>query len=226
MDGSVSSITPPWIVLVPVQDPTRAKSRLASLPRRAQLALAMAQDTIAAVQASPMVRGVYVMTPDIGDVVDIPSVDHVLDPPGRGLNASLAHAANDIADREAPHALAIVLADLPCLRPSDFTSILADLRTRSMLSDATGTGTTMWLDPAIVSRRADLAGSLHFGLHSCAAHVAAGARNIADTLPMAVRIRAQRDVDTAVDLWDATRIGVGPHTRNWGAHEAELAPAR
>jgi 2-phospho-L-lactate guanylyltransferase len=46
-----------------------------------------------------------------------------------------------------------------------------------------------------------------FGRRSRAQHVHDGAAELSLDVP-----RARRDVDTAVDLWDACRLGVGPET--------------
>ena len=55
-----------WVVVVPVKVLARAKSRIAPLAgsRRAELALAMASDTISAVVASPAAGRVLVVTDD------------------------------------------------------------------------------------------------------------------------------------------------------------------
>ncbi len=74
----------------------------------------------------------------------------------------------------------------------------------SFLADAAGIGTTLYasvpgapFDP-------------RFGGRSRAAHRASGATEL--EVPGVVSVR--RDIDTAVDLWDAMRIGLGPRTES------------
>jgi 2-phospho-L-lactate/phosphoenolpyruvate guanylyltransferase len=180
----------------------------------------MACDTLVALRTSPNVQAVYAMTPDAEDIPTMLGLHVITDAQPGNLNTSLSTAAEIIADREPNHGLAIVLADVPCVRPMDFAAALHAATTTSIISDQRGTGTTMLFDPLGTSIPTHV--QPRFGPHSCAAHVLAGARNIASELAKDSRIRLQRDVDTAVDLWDALRIGVGEHTSRWSA---EFAPA-
>ena len=209
-----------WVALVPIQAPPRAKSRLVGLPGREELAWAMACDTLVTLSTTPQVQAIYAMTPDGGDIPPTLGVHVLTDAVPGNLNASLSAAATLIADREADSGLAIVLADVPCIRPVDVAAALLAATTTSMISDQQGTGTTMLFVPHGTSLPDHF--QPRFGSHSCAAHVSAGARNIAPELPKDSRIRLQRDVDTAVDLWDALRIGVGEYTSRWS--EAFTAP--
>ena len=202
-----------WVALVPIQAPPRAKSRLVGLPGREELAWAMACDTLVALSSCPEIEAVYAMTPDPGEIPTTLAVRVLTDCEPGNLNASLVGAAQRIAKDDGGHGLAIVLADLPCVRPADFTAALHTASRYSIVSDQDGTGTTMLFDPTGTSIPSRF--QPHFGTHSCAAHVKSGATNIAPELPVAVRARLQRDVDTAVDLWDALRIGVGEHTSRW-----------
>lgn len=98
-----------------------------------------------------------------------------------------------------------VVADLPCLTAQAVASVLASadtVSTSSFLGDAAGTGTTM------LAMRAGAEPA--FGVRSRARHAALGYRAL--TIPEPEGTRARRDVDSPVDLWDATRIGVGPAT--------------
>ena len=62
---------PDWALVIPVKPLDRAKSRLAGLagPRRGELALAMAADTVPALLASPAMAVVIVVTDDASLVV-------------------------------------------------------------------------------------------------------------------------------------------------------------
>jgi len=205
-----------WIAVVPVKAFPAAKSRLDTVPplERAGLAQAMALDTLAAITTTPQITSTVVVQD--GDM-DFPTGNwQVITGPGAGLNAAIALAARSIARRESPsYAIAVITADLPCLDAESLSSILdsAERFPLSLVSDTCGTGTTMLLarDGSLIPDTVQP----QFGHHSCAAHVASGAVNLGNQHETSRRAlnRARRDVDTAVDLWDALRIGVGPHTR-------------
>lgn len=205
-----------WIAIVPVKTGLEAKTRLAHHQERSVLAEAMAQDTIDALRAAPSITEVVVVVD--GDTPDS-WADLAIAGPGAGLNAAICAAATSVAQRSTPYGLAIVTADLPCLTADVMERILACEPTADtrIVGDAAGTGTTMLLvgDGRSVPDRV----MPQFGPHSCAAHVAAGATNLTTQPGMSLPdhsalVRARRDVDTDVDLWDAIRIGVGPATRN------------
>lgn len=205
-----------WIAVVPVKASRDAKTRLADHPDRPALAQAMAQDTVNAVLNAARVTEVVVVADGEVDTTWAPTV---ITGPGAGLNAAIGFGAHWAATTHSgDFGIAVVTADLPCLTAPTMDHILSlreDAAVR-IVGDASGTGTTMLLVrngreiPEIVTPQ--------FGPHSCAAHVEAGAVNLT-TEPgisadgQAALLRARRDVDTDVDLWDAVRIGVGPATR-------------
>jgi len=145
-----------WTVLLPVKVLARAKSRLAVLagPRRWELALAMASDTVAAVVGCPEVARVVVVTSDpvageqlaaLGAVV-VPDVhagpagldglrrhrveqhqveqQQVGDGSQDALNAALLHGAAVASRRWPGTGLAALTADLPALRPAELAAAL------------------------------------------------------------------------------------------------------
>jgi 2-phospho-L-lactate/phosphoenolpyruvate guanylyltransferase len=144
-----------WTVLLPVKVLARAKSRLAVLagPRRCELALALASDTVSAVVACPEVARVIVITSDrfagprlaalgaivVADIAD-GRQDAGLDGPGGAgglgalsgadmlsqerLNAALRHGAAIAARRWPGTGLAALTADLPALRPAELGAAL------------------------------------------------------------------------------------------------------
>jgi 2-phospho-L-lactate guanylyltransferase len=205
-----------WIAVVPVKASRDAKTRLADHPERSALARAMAQDAVTALLDAERIADVVVVA---DGVVDTAWARTVIPGPGSGLNAAIGVGAQWAANtRSSAFGLVVVTADLPCLTADAVDHILA-LREEAavrIVGDAAGTGTTMLLVrdgrtvPKIVTPK--------FGPHSCAAHVEAGAVNLTteggiDANDQAALLRARRDVDTDVDLWDAIRIGVGPATR-------------
>jgi 2-phospho-L-lactate/phosphoenolpyruvate guanylyltransferase len=197
-----------WSMVIPVKVLALAKSRLTGLagPRRAELALAMAADTVAAAAACPAVDAVIVVTDDAAAAAELSGLGALVlpDEPGDGLNPALAFGAA-YSDQHWPgRGRAGLAADLPALGPAELGRALARAAVvgQAFVADAAGTGTTMYTaGPGAAFRP-------RFGLGSRAAHLAAGAVELA--LPGLDGLR--RDVDTVADLRDAARIGLGPRT--------------
>ncbi len=84
-----------------------------------------------------------------------------------------------------------------------------------MVADAAGTGTTLLTAAPDVPLRPA------FGGGSFQRHVSAGAHAVTGVALAGLR----RDVDTAADLDDACRLGVGRHTGAVLAGEGDAAPA-
>ncbi|MGK5627046.1 2-phospho-L-lactate guanylyltransferase [Streptomyces sp. URMC 123] len=198
-----------WSLVVPLKPLALAKSRLAGAVadrRRPGLALAFAQDTVAAALACPGVADVVVVTDDPLAAGELAAVGAriVADEPARGLNAALAHGARSVRARAPRAAVAALNADLPALRPGELARVLraAEGPGRWFLADAAGTGTTLLAaGPGV-----ELAPA--FGGPSRARHAASGATEIALAGVESVR----QDVDTVDDLRAALALGVGPHT--------------
>src|SRR5262245_28068467 len=112
-----------WTVVIPVKVLARAKSRLEVLagPRRGELALAMAADTVMAVLDCPEVVRVLVVTSDEVTRSELASlgVSVASDEPDGGLNAALEHGAGIVAKNWPGTGTAALSADLPALRPSE-----------------------------------------------------------------------------------------------------------
>lgn len=127
----------------------------------------------------------------IGEVV-------VVDEAGHGLNGDISGAAQQL---QGP--VLVVLADQPALTAQaidDVAEHALSLGTQALVADVQGIGTTMLFAPSahLLTPR--------FGQRSRAAHKQLGIVEI-NASP-----RARRDVDDDIDLWDAIRLGVGPHT--------------
>ncbi|MEU1197704.1 2-phospho-L-lactate guanylyltransferase [Streptomyces sp. NPDC005813] len=204
-----------WTVVVPLKPLARAKSRLADTAAdglRPGLALAFAQDTVAAVLACAAVLDVAVVTDDVlaGRELAALGARVVPDEPGGGLNAALAHAAAVVRSRSPESAVAALNADLPALRPTELARVL-DAATefpRSFLPDAAAIGTTL----LAASPGRELLPA--FGTESRARHRASGAVEIGLDAVDSVR----QDVDTGEDLRAALALGVGPRTAAVAAH--------
>ncbi|MFD7133198.1 2-phospho-L-lactate guanylyltransferase [Streptomyces sp. NPDC059894] len=196
-------------MVIPLKPLALAKSRLADTAGdglRPGLALAFAQDTVAAVLACPAVRDVVVVTDDVlaGRELAALGARTVPDEPRRGLNAALAHAAAVVRGERPEGAIAALNADLPALRPQELTRVLeaAAQFPRSFLPDAAAIGTTL----LAVARGRELLPA--FGTDSRARHRASGAVELRLDAVDSVR----QDVDTGDDLRAALALGVGPRT--------------
>lgn len=193
--------TPRFTLLVPVKDGRGAKTRLRDVGEagRADLMAAFARDAITAACRTPLAEVVVVGDPlAIGPLADELGVAVVADEGGGDLNTALRRAAVRIA--QPGRGVAVLLADLPCLRTEDLEVALSQ-EGRAFVADAAGTGTTLLLAPS------GTALDPRFGAGSAQAHAASGATPVPGELT-SLRL----DVDTTDDLDQALRFGVGPHT--------------
>ncbi|MGP3948301.1 2-phospho-L-lactate guanylyltransferase [Streptomyces sp. 7N604] len=198
-----------WSLVVPLKPLSLAKSRLAEAAGaglRPGLALAFAQDTVAAALGCADVRDVVVVTDDPLARAELSALGArtLPDAPGAGLNAALAHGARWVRGERPEARVAALNADLPALRPAELARVLAAAGAfpRTFLADAAGIGTTF----LAAAHGADLAPA--FGGPSRDRHRASGAREILLDGVESVR----RDVDTREDLLAALALGVGPRT--------------
>jgi 2-phospho-L-lactate guanylyltransferase len=197
----------PWTVVVPVKGGPAAKSRLSPLgARRLAVAAAVAADTMATLRSTSRVSGLLVVTRDPQAAATAEALGAlIVTEPAAGLDAAVA-AGLRVAPRHRP--CAVVLADLPALRPADVADVLDRCAAallggavRVVVPDVEGDGTVLMAGghPA----------ALHpsFGPGSAARHASGGL-----LLPI-LNDRVRRDVDTPDDLSTAVRLGVGPATR-------------
>lgn len=198
-----------WTLVIPLKPLTRAKSRLSDTAAdgvRPGLALAFAQDTVAAALACEAVAGVAVVTDDTlaGRELAALGARIVPDTPAGGLNAALAHGAAAVRDIRPGTAVAALNADLPALRPRELARVLAAAAEfpRSFLADAAGIGTTL----LAAGPEQELLPA--FGIDSRNRHRTSGAAELTPADVDSVR----QDVDTGDDLRAALSLGVGPYT--------------
>ncbi|MGW0418379.1 2-phospho-L-lactate guanylyltransferase [Streptomyces sp. NPDC003015] len=198
-----------WTLVIPLKPLARAKSRLSDTAGdgvRPGLALAFAQDTVAAALACPAVGDVAVVTDDAlaGRELAVLGARIVPDEPRGGLNAALAHGAAAVRSTRPDSPLAALNADLPALRPLELARVLdaAAQFPRAFLADAAAIGTTL------LAARGDAELRPAFGPDSRARHRASGAAE----LPLTEVDSVRQDVDTGEDLRAALALGVGPRT--------------
>ncbi|HET6816350.1 MAG TPA: 2-phospho-L-lactate guanylyltransferase [Mycobacteriales bacterium] len=209
-----------WAIVVPVKRLAVAKTRLSGVADvRADLALAMALDTVAAARGCAVVDRVVVVTdePSAAQAVTAMGALVVADAPDAGLNPALRHGALAAARSAGDMAIAALSSDLPALRPADLDAVLraASAHSCCVVADADGTGTTLLTAQDVTSFVP------RFGAASRDAHVAGGAHDLTVVAGASLR----RDVDTVDDLREATELGVGPATAAALRRHPLLAPA-
>ncbi|HWN61446.1 MAG TPA: 2-phospho-L-lactate guanylyltransferase [Streptosporangiaceae bacterium] len=209
-----------WSVLMPVKVLSEAKSRLAGLagPRRGELALAVACDTVTAVMRTDQAARAIVITDDpvAASALRALGAQVIPDEPRDGLNAALRHGAAVAAASWPASGTAALSADLPALRPAELARALkaAAAWPNAFVADAPGDGTTLYTAaPGVAFRPA-------FGLASRARHAAGGAAELELTDIPGLR----RDVDTPADLRGAAELGLGPRTAPLATELLRCAP--
>lgn len=197
--------TATWHVIVPVKSRFRAKARLLPPPEidKPQLALALALDTLDAVlEVIPAERLIVVTEDDeVERAMSQRDVDTVPDPT-RGLNPAVQAGLDEAVRRNETLPTAVLLGDLPALRPHDLSAGLrACAATESaLIPDHNGDGTVLLAhhDPAALAPR--------FGRGSAARH-ARRCTVLELDLPT-----LRHDVDDLESLHEAVELGVGQHT--------------
>lgn len=199
--------------VVPVKRLAFAKSRLAvPADQREALALAFALDTISSLSGSPLVADVLVVTSDPVAARRLRRLGvRVLPDQGAGLGQAIHGGVRVAATWRPGTGIAVVPADLPCLRATDVTQVVTagSVTEGAFVPDRSGAGTTLVIYPP--GRRA----VTRYGPGSAAGHRALGLHTLHDA-PM----RARHDVDTLEDLAAATSLGA--ETRAM-AHALDLA---
>lgn len=186
--------------IVPAKALDRAKGRLAALlteEQRRALALAMLQDVLAALKATPRIALVAVVSPD-DDVLALSrdaGAEAIPEPPSvRGINQALSHALDVISPR-GPDALLVLLADVPGVTPADLDALLDALPASQGVvispSHDKGTSALLMRPPGVIPFR--------FGPNSFPAHKR---ETVARRIPTeVVRLDAlSRDIDSPDDL--------------------------
>jgi 2-phospho-L-lactate/phosphoenolpyruvate guanylyltransferase len=209
-----------WSVLMPVKVLSEAKSRLAGLagPRRGELALAVACDTVTAVMRTDQAARAIVITDDpvAASALRELGAQVIPDEPRDGLNAALRHGAAVAARSWPASGTAALSADLPALRPAELARALnaAARWPNAFVADAAGDGTTLYTAaPGAAFRPA-------FGLASRARHAAGGATELeVPDIP-----GLHQDVDTPADLRGAAELGLGPRTAPLATELLRCAP--
>lgn len=204
--------TSTWHVIVPVKSRFRAKARLLPPPEidKPQLALALALDTLHAVlDVIPADRLIVVSEDDEVERAMAERGVRTVPDPGRGLNPAVQAGLSEAIRRGPGLPTAVLLGDLPALRPQDLSAGLrACAATESaLIPDHDGDGTVLLThhDPAALAPR--------FGRGSAARH-ARRCTVLSLDLPT-----LRHDVDDLESLHQAIDLGVGPHTTRALTHD-------
>jgi 2-phospho-L-lactate/phosphoenolpyruvate guanylyltransferase len=209
-----------WSVLLPVKVLTQAKSRLAGLagPRRGELALAVAWDTVTAVLGTAEVARAVVISDDPVAAAALTELGAqvIPDEPRDGLNAALRHGAAIAAHNWPADGTAALSADLPALRPLELARALQAAASwpNAFVADAAADGTTLY------TARPGAPFLPAFGLASRRRHAADGAAELQLSNIPGLR----RDVDTPDDLRGAAELGLGPRTAPLATELLRCAP--
>lgn len=178
-----------WTIVVPVKGTSAAKTRLGGDDR---LAMAMALDTV---EAALAVAPVIVVTSAAAQAAFEELGATVVPDPGTGLLGAIAAGLAATSG-----ATAVLLGDLPAVRPAELAAALdaAARHPLSIVADADATGT------ALAAATPGATHALAFGPGSRAAHVAAGYVELAGEWP-----GLRRDIDLAEHL---DGLELGPRT--------------
>lgn len=197
----MDAMNAPWHLVLPVKDAARAKTRLvvAEGISRAELARAMALDTIAAALDASNVAEVLVVTSDSVVATEARAAGvRVTADPGSDLDAAVRRGLSLLGRGPA----GVLLADLPALTGDELAAALdaCSGHDAAFVPDAEGTGTVL-----LTARQASHVQPA-FGDGSAGRH-AGTAKRLELDLP-----RLRRDVDRAEALAAAVGLGVGPRT--------------
>lgn len=194
-----------WRLIIPVKGQATAKSRLHPPlgVARADLAHALALDTITAAAACLQPHHLFVVTSDEPTATFVGGLGGtVIGDLGHGLNPAISLGIAHVDRVLGPGPTAVLLGDLPALRTADLVAALAACAAhpRALVPDAEGTGTVLL--------SALSTGDLHprFGPGSALAHGR-------DYVQLNLDLPSLRtDVDDDQGLRDAMLIGVGRRT--------------
>ncbi|MGN6610728.1 MAG: 2-phospho-L-lactate guanylyltransferase [Angustibacter sp.] len=195
-----------WTLVLPVQSAARAKSRL-EVPvgvDRAQLARAIARDSLAAVRGASGVARVVVVTADDDLAAEcLRAGDHVVRDSGRSLTDAVRRGVEAAEALASAAPAAVLLADVPALTGADLCEALqrATGVPFAVVPDAEGSGSVL-----LTAERPGLLRPA-FGGDSARRHEGRGAVRLDLDLP-----RLRRDVDTWAALREAAQLGLGPAT--------------
>lgn len=206
VNGTVNSevpTDPAWTAIIPIRSFAEGKTRLQTPGVHTPSVIeAFAQDVITACLTCPHIARTLIVSPD-PSVLKL-AIDHgceaVRQESPDGINEAISLARHLVTGP-----VIAVLGDTPCLTAAVLTMVVTSAQKCdvSFVADTSGVGSTMWCV------KEDSPARSHFGHHSRAAHRNHGAVELGVGNASPEWARARRDVDTDIDLWDASRLGLG-----------------
>lgn len=208
--------------IVPIKPWALAKSRLnVGEASRPGFARAFALDVLAQVAESERVDQLVIVTAErdlgttarkLGAVVlaDRPMLSRDM------LNVAVDAGRRWVMSRRPADGVVVVPADLAAMTAQTLDDAIERLSQHDVafVPDLSGRGTTLtWARDAARLRP-------FYGRDSAAKHAQDGAQQVVD-----VDVRVRRDVDHAIDLMEARRLGVGRHTLR-ALETLDLTPSR
>lgn len=192
-------------VVVPIRSLETGKSRLLpdSHPLRPQLALAFFLDTISALERSPFVDRIVVVSKDMTIHRSVRTRCEVVADAESGLAAAVDIGVEELRNGRHAGPAAVVLPDLPFATADAFDELFLDAHKheRAFLADSAGNGTT-----CVTATSTDLL--IHrFGPNSARTHAATGLVALGVPVPA---LRA--DVDVLTNLCDQQSLKLGAET--------------
>ena len=201
-----------WAV-VPLKELVGAKQRLGPLLKpheRAGLVLAMLEDVLAALEATPGLDGILLVSraAEASALARKHGIECFAEAAGADLSESVQAAGGFLVAHHNATGTLIVPADVPLATAADFAELLAQHERLTLVPDGEGDGTN-----CIISTPPNLI-RYRFDGHSFKPHVEA-AFGIGIEPQIVERARLALDVDTPDDLRELARIAPVSHTRTY-----------
>ena len=213
--------------IVPLRIDAKTKSRMSgamTLAERQQLALAMAEDVLAALQESTSVSSILLVCPEASLPSYLPDygVRHVAEPPLGGLDRAVHHAL-EVAQEQGARECIVLLGDLPVLTGKDIDRLIGDYRDRSAVLEKPGLGLVRChhgTGTNVVLLSLPTPFHCSFGPDSFARHLSAASE--CDLVPLelhcanaAFDIDTKSDLNTLIDQRLSKNEPCGCHSRKW-----------
>ena len=221
--------------VVPIKKLAAGKSRLHGVLEREHveaLCLAMMQDVVAALIATPSVDRVVVATPDASAADAARELGaEAFEGPDPGLNAAIESATARLANEGATLVMT-VLGDVAAAEPEDFERLILETRSAASQPSRGETTATVGLAPsadggtAALARMPAQAIAARFGADSAARHRAEAASQGVQLVELdLLSLRLDLDRPNDVEAFLAGRRGGGPRTRACLAEIGWKSPA-
>jgi len=201
-----------WAV-VPLKKLAGAKQRLRPLldpAERERLVLAMVEDVLSALRATPGLTGILIVSraAEAAELAARYDTELFAEPPGADLSESVQAAGGYLIAHRNARGTLIIPGDVPLVTPGDLSALITEHDRLTLVPDSEGDGTN-----CIVSTPPNLI-RYRFDGHSFKPHVEA-AYGIGITPRIVRNERLGLDVDTPADLLQLIERLPPSHTRTY-----------